>query len=291
MAANKDPFCFSRSKDGKAHTFRGLVQAGGTQAIKIGEICCFNKTAGYWIPVSAVADFVYALAIAAEEQKASSLMGDDVAARYIKFYSLHPDDVFEFQIAAARALALGDGFILTAADSQKLTYSAAGYPVAYNVHDGHYPESGTTIRNQSYAQVQFNPDVTAWGLMISKDRLFLDKPGKILNATANVTLYPEMSGLTLTNTGANDITGHVLPQTPPAGTRFKVFATAATDVGFEPGAGGGIYVEGAKQADGGAVTVDAIADSLEVIADGAGDWHSVAVINSAADQTGGIDVT
>jgi hypothetical protein len=167
-AVNKDPFCYSRSKDGKPLRFKGLVQAGSTQAIKVGEICTWDETTGYFVPVDAVADHRYMLAIAAEEQKASG-RAELVNARYIDFYALHPDDVFEFAIDAARSLALGDPFTLTASDSQKLTYGAGAFAVAICVDDNHYPqEEDTTIRDQSYARVSFNPAVTWWGLRMSQ---------------------------------------------------------------------------------------------------------------------------
>ena len=137
MAVNKEPFVRSRSKDGLPHVFRGVVQAGSTQAIKRGEIVCYGATTGYWTPVTLAAHYVYPLAIAKEEQKAADL------ERYIELYSLHPDDEFEFALDAARSLALGDTFILTASDSQSLTYSASAFPVARCVDDGHYPETGT----------------------------------------------------------------------------------------------------------------------------------------------------
>jgi len=167
-AVNKDSFCYSRSKDGLPVVFKGLVQAGSTQAIKIGEICTWDETTGYFKPVDAVADHRYMLAIAKEEQKASG-RGELVNARYIDFYALCPDDVFEFPLAAAQSLALGDPFTLTASDSQKLTAGAGAFAVAINVGDDHYPqEEDTTIRNQSYARVSFNPAVTWWGLRMSQ---------------------------------------------------------------------------------------------------------------------------
>lgn len=281
-AVNKDPFCHSRNKDGKAHKFHGLVQAGSSQAIKCGELCCFDKTASNWVPVSAAGDFIYPLAISAEEQTAADL------ARFIEFYSLHPDDVFEFVLAAARALALGDAFTVTASDSQKLTYTATGFPICRSVDDGHYPETGTTIRNQSYVRVSFSKHASAWGRLIAGDGVPV--AGMVLETDAAVTLRSHMSGLKLVNLGASGAVAHVLPQTRPAGTFFDAYAAVAQDHGFDPGAAGGIYIEGAKQADDKQVTVDAIGDSLRVTSDANGDWIGEATITSAADQTAGIDI-
>lgn len=282
-AVNKDPFVGSARANNLPDTFLGVVQAGSSQAIKIGEICAYNKTAGYWVPISAVNDYIYALAISAEEQKAAD------SARYMKFYSLHPEDKFEFELAAARSLAIGNCFILTASYSQKLTYSAAENWVARNVDDGHYPETGTTIRNRSYAIVTFNPALTYWGLIRSGQ--FWGSPKLFVTGATALTLYEEQSGLIISNLGGGaDTAIHILPQAARKGTRYKAICQAAFDTGFDPGTAGAIYVEGAKQTDDKYVTVDAIGDSIEVVADGAGDWHADVIVSSAADQTGAIDI-
>ena len=182
MPANMEPFFRSFSKDGVETVFPGKVRAGATQAIKKGEICCFNKTAGYWVPVSAVADAAYPLAIAKVEQKSTDL------ERYMEFYGLHPEDEFEFPMDASRALALGDTFTLTASDSQTLTYSAAGFPVAVCVHDGNYPEAGISIRNQSHVVVRFLENVSWWGY--TQSLAAIPRPRTIVTAD-NLTLRPD----------------------------------------------------------------------------------------------------
>ncbi len=264
-AVNKDPFVRTLNKDGLPCVFRGKVQIGSTQAIKKGELCCFNKTAGYWVPVSAVLDFIYALAISKEEQTADDL------ARYMEFYALHPDDQFEFEIDAARSLALGDTFILTASYSQKLTYSASAYPVARCVDYGHYPQkTDTTIRNRSYAVVSFDPTCSYWGLVLNGSYRGIGK--KVCAPAGSLTLYQEMSGLTILNTGAGAEYLHVLPLNPPAGTYFRAYNTVAQAHGFDPPSDGGIWGTGAKNADGHKMTIDGIGDSIQVIAIGDKDW-------------------
>lgn len=268
MAVNKDPFIRSRSKDGLPKVFRGLVRAGSTQAIKIGEICALNKTAGYFTPITVVNDFIYALAISREEQKSDDL------ERYIEFYALAPEDEFEFQIDAARALALGDTFLLTVSDSQKLTYSATGFPVARCVDDGHYPQkTDTTIRNRSYAVVSFNPACTYWGLVLLGSHWGVEK---VVASSAALTLYGEMSGLLIKNTGAGGAIQHLLPASAPAGTRFRVYNTVAQAHGFSPNSADSIWAKGADNANNKDVSVDAISDALEVIADGLGEWLGIA---------------
>jgi len=281
MAVNKDPFVRSLNKDGLPVVFRGKVQAGVTQAIKRGEICAYNKTAGYFIPVSAVNDFIYALAIAKEEQKADDL------ARYIEFYALAPNDQFEFELDAARALALGDTFLLTASYSQILTYSATGYPVARCVDDGHYPQkTDTTIRNRGHAVVSFNPAVTYWGLVLQGSFWGVEK---VVATAAALTLYAEMSGLLIKNTGAQGALQHLLPASAPAGTRFRTFNTVAQAHGFSPNSADSIWAKGADNTNDKDVSMDAIADSLEVIADGEGEWLGIA--HESGNETASTAVT
>lgn len=280
MATNKDPFVRSTHKDGVPHVMKGLVQAGSDQAIKTGELCAFNKTAGYWTPVDSVSDAMYALAIAKEEQKAADL------TRYIDFYSLRPGDHFEFPITAARSLAMGDMFVIS--DSENLAYAETSWPIAHQVDCGHYPQQNdTTIRNRSYAVVEFALNASAWGLLISGQGLGMKK---VVNVTAAQTLYREMDGLILITTPAANTTGHVLPSDARMGCKFTCIAGAAYDVGFDPGAAGAIYVEGAKQTDDREVTVDAIGDGFSVVADGSDDWFAYQITALAADPTGAVDV-
>jgi hypothetical protein len=283
MAVNKDPFVRTTRKDGLPSTVRLPVQAGTTKEIKIGEICAFNKTASYVTPIDAEADFMYALVIAKEEQKAAD------SARYIEFYDLAPEDEFEFILNAARSLAVGDRFVLTASYSQILTYSATKYPVARCVDGGHYPETGTTIRSQSYARVSFNPACTYYGLISNG---FAWGTPKQITSTSALTLYYEMSGLTILHTGAatTDVE-HILPVagTAPVGTNFKAInLNAATgSVSFNPGTASGIYVDGAKATDNegrGIAQTAATGSYLSIQAIGSNDWYAIADSGSGTAQ-------
>lgn len=282
MAINKDPFAGTKNKDGLPSITRMLVQAGSSQEILIGEVCAFNKTAGYVTPIDAESDFVYALLIAREEQKAAD------SARFIEFYDLHADDEFEFELNAARTLAVGDRFVLTASYSQILTYSAIKYPVARCIDDGHYPETGSTIRTQSYARVVFNPACTYWGLI--KNGCAWNTP-KQVTLTAALTLYYEMSGLTIIHQGAGTAEViHVLPTagTAPVGTNFKAVNLGTTGiVSFEPGSGSSIYVDGSSVGD---ATEQGIAQTaasgayMSIQAIGSNDWYAFADSGSGTAQ-------
>lgn len=285
MPSNMNPFIKSFSNDGKAAMFYGLVKAGSTQAIKMGEIVVRDKTyAGYFSPYATTTlDYIYPMAITAEEQAS----GD--SERYILMYALSPMDVFEYPINAARSLALGDNFVVTSSNSQQLTYDADGHPICSQALYGHYPqETDTTIRNMSYAQVSFNPGFTVWGLLMGA------KTGrgtrKVVNSTSALTLYEYHDGIIITNLGGSGGIAHVLPSTPPLGFKASALAIAADDVGFEIGSQGAFYVEGAKQTDDKNVTVDDEGDSVNAIYIGGGDWFAECVVTSAADATGAIDV-
>lgn len=251
-AINKPAFRYSKSKNGNPDIFKGLVQAGASQTIKIGELCYFNGT--YWTPVTAVADSRYMLAIADEEQKAIG-RAELTAIRYIDFYSLHPDDVFEFAIDAARALALGDTFTLTASDSQKLTYGAGDYAVAMNVSCSHYPqEEDTTIRNQSVAFVTFNPQNTDWGLKRSLD---IRKGRRVISTAVDLILKEtECYGGTLVLVTSNKT---VTIPAIKAGMDFLVMGTGSNIIKVDPPDTTQIRLAGAQLTAG--HTIDSGADA------------------------------
>ncbi len=183
MAENLSPFV--RNKYGSEETiFPGKVQAGSTQAIKRGEICCYNKTAGYWTPISAVADGeLYLLAIANEEQKSTDL------ERFMEFIAPKPGDEFEYEIAASRQVAQGEGFTLTASNSQKLTYSGTAFPVFVACGNDNYPETGTTLTYKTKAVVEMNEKCSFWQVLQG-----MLQRRKMETITANRTLTYEDSG-------------------------------------------------------------------------------------------------
>jgi len=280
MAVNKDPFVRTSRKDGLPYVFKGLVQAGSDQAIKAGELCALNKTAGYWTPVDAASDAIYRLAISKEEQKS------DDGSRYMEFYGLAPGDQFEFACSAeVTALELGDTFVIS--DSQTLANAITSWPIATCVDDGHYPQDeDTTIRNRSYAVVEFGLSASIFGYFSGHGRGLK----KVVGVTTAQTLYKEMDGLILITTASGNTTGHVLPSDAPYGCTFGVIAAGNFDIGFDPGSAGAIYVEGSKQTDDREVTVDAIGDGFFVVSAGNGDWHAYAMTALAADPTGAVDI-
>jgi hypothetical protein len=203
----------------------------------VGEICYFNGT--YWVPVSAVAHHRYPLAIAKEEQKASAL-GEYTSARYMEFYSLHPNDVFEFELAAAAAIAVGDPYTLTASDSQKLTAAAGAFAVAISVGIENYPQAnGTTLESQSYGRFSFNPAATYWGYRFSQ----MVRPGrKVIAVNATATLKEsDMYNSLILITGATTIT---LPPVKPGMDAIFINADG-NDQSIDPNDSDKIRLDGA----------------------------------------------
>ena len=278
MAVNKDPFVYSNRKDGKAHMFKGLVQAGSTQAIKRGEICTWNETTGYFIPIDAVADFRYPLAIAAEEQKVSG-RHELVAARYIKFYSLHPEDVFEFEIVTAAGVAVGDPYTLTATTTQKLTAAAGAFCVASVVGDSHYPqEEDTTIRNQSYARFSFNPAVSYWGFRFSK----LGRSGgrRVLAVTADATILEgDMYNTLIIITGTTTI---ILPAVKP-GMDAIFISGDGNNQNIDPNAADSIRLDGAVLTAGNKIAQTTVGYSCQLLTEGADGFVCISVAGQWTD--------
>jgi len=278
-AVNKDPFVHSKSKDGKPSIFKGLVQAGGSQVIKIGEICTWDETTGYFVPVNAVADHRYMLAIAKEEQKAAG-RAELTAARYIDFYSLDPADVFEFELDAARSLAIGDPFTLTASDSQKLTYGAGAFAVAINVDCGHYPqEEDTTIRNQSYTRVSFNPAVTWWGFRMSQ----LVRGGRrVIAVAADATIKEsDMYNTLILISGTTTIT---LPAVKP-GMDAIFINTDGADQNIDPNASDKIRLDGALLDDGDKIAQSTVGYYCQLITESADGFCCIAPVTTWTDAS------
>nr|MBC8360934.1 hypothetical protein [Candidatus Desulfatibia profunda] len=277
MATNKDPFVYSRNKDGKPVMFKGLVQAGSTQAIKRGELCTWNETTGYFIPVNAVADHRYWLAIAAEEQKASG-RHELTAIRYIDFYALHPNDIFEFALAAAAAIAYGDPYTLTASDSQKLTAAAGAFAVAISVGDGNYPqEEDTTLRNQSYGLFSFNPAVTWWGNRMSQE---VRGGRKVIAVAATETLKEsDMYNSLILISGTTVVT---LPAVKPGMDAVFISADGA-DQSIDPNSADKIRLDGALLDDGDKISQTTIGYYCNLITENADGFCCIAPVGTWTD--------
>ena len=268
MSVNKYPFVKNLSGE-KPLIFPGLVQAGSTAEIKRGELCTYDETTSNFIPVSAVADRRYSLAIANEEQKSDGL------ARYMEFMALRPDDVFEFALDAAAQVALGDGLELTASDSQKLTRDVDGDAVAFVVGISNYPESGTTLRSIASAEVSFNPVYSYWMQRVLKNNL----KKVIVSAAATLTPKIEDCGAEIHATLAQTIT---LPEANvPIGWWIRVVVCLDDVVVIDPKPNTAkIYIKGAAQAAGKYISMTDIGDYVELTWNGT-DWIASASLSGA----------
>lgn len=271
MADNKYPWVKHLEGAYKPQIFPGKVQAGSTQAIKRGEICAFNETSGYWVPVDAAADYAYPLAIANEEQKS------DDSERYMEFLALRLGDVFEFEIDSSAQVELGDGMELTASDSQKLTRDVDGNAVAHVVGIDNYPETGTTLGYRTYAQVVFNAEFSYWEKNVRGKNLV-----KVMAKTEAYTLKLEDCGAIVTNKGADGAVVITAPNAVvPVGWNVKLACMAGQELRFVPKPETAqVYIKGAAQAAGKYASVTDEGDFMHLVWDGT-DWLCYASISGA----------
>ncbi len=191
---------FSKCLDNKTEPtkFPGLVQAGSTQEIEVFDICAFNKTSGYFDPVTAATDAQYGLAVAAEKQSSTAL------ERYMMFYALTPTDVFNYPLNAATAsVGIGDGLVISAAnsDAQTLAIDVDADVVATVYSRDQIPEAGTTISSKSGIQCIFLPKNSYWMMNMLQPNLL-----KTEAVTAARTLRLEDNGTHFHNLGAGAVT-------------------------------------------------------------------------------------
>lgn len=90
--------------------------------------------------------------------------------------------------------------------------------------------------------------------------------------TGDDTLTRAESGSLHTNLGAGAAVTLTLPQDALAGDFFDFAVMAVQQLRIDPGAAGGIYINGAKQTDDLYVWADDEAESVRMVADGNGDW-------------------
>ena len=97
-------------------------------------------------------------------------------------------------------------------------------------------------------------------------------PTIIEHHTASDTLLKEESHSVHTNLGATGAIVLTLPQDAFTGCSFSFVVMAAQELRVDPGAAGAVYIGGAKQTDNKYITANDEAESVELIADGNGDW-------------------
>ncbi|NOS99681.1 MAG: hypothetical protein HOP29_03550 [Phycisphaerales bacterium] len=199
----------------------------------------------------------------------------------------------------ARGLVAGDQCVGVAHEEINNTGASAAKSVrVMTVGDIEHSISGATVADVGRAvyasaddTLTFSPDgnsfvgrVKHW-LTGAKCVVRLGADGPALqhvnHHAAGFTLTAALSGTLHTNLGASGAIVATLPQSPPAGISYRFVCMADQELRLEPGAAGGLYVKGAKQADDKYVSVTDIGDFIELVADGNGDWLAAASINGA----------
>lgn len=103
--------------------------------------------------------------------------------------------------------------------------------------------------------------------------------------TAGDTLTKAESGSLHTNLGATETVTLILPQDAVAGTVFRFAVMAAYELRIDPGAAGGIYINGAKQTDNMYISADDEAETVELVCDGNGDWIAIGAVGTWTVET------
>lgn len=150
----------------------GKFQAGSTQAIKRGELLELTAdTNTRWVPLDS--DFAMAgnVAIAHEEIKAGDRAG------YYEIIVPRPDDVFEFQLAAAGDPLLGAPLYFST--SEVLTETPGTNIVGRVANQAHYPQkqghlsdepsgdAGETVKNTLHVGVVIAAAASFWSAIQS----------------------------------------------------------------------------------------------------------------------------
>ena len=172
MASNKQVW-IGNVDGGGPLIMRGLFDAGSTTAIKRGEILEKTGTGNtVWVPMDSDYDMTAtsdAVAVADEEIKTGDRAG------YYNIIVPRPGDVFEFELAAAGATAVGTSLYYSA--SQKVTVTTGTYILGYAVGQENYPQkqghladdgspdAGTTVKSQTYVRMTFRLAVSYYAAM------------------------------------------------------------------------------------------------------------------------------
>lgn len=163
MATNKARWVRNMNGADRPLVIYGKFQAGATQAIKRGEILELSST--NWIPLDADQAMAAIIAIANEEIKSGDRAG------YYEIIVPRPGDIFEFDLAAGSAIAIGTALYWSS--SEVLTVTAGTNVVGYAAGQEHYPQkqghlsdgegggdAGTSIRSTTKVLMTFKEAVS-----------------------------------------------------------------------------------------------------------------------------------
>jgi hypothetical protein len=149
----------------------GHFQAGGTQAIKDGQI--IELSGGNWIPLAGDRDLSAGVgAIAATK------IEDGDRAGYYPILVPRPGDLWRFQLDASDDLALGTALYPYGTVGEQVTDTAGTNVIGNVAGDAHYPEqghlsvdgspdAGTTLRYQSDVIMSFQASNSYYSLLFT----------------------------------------------------------------------------------------------------------------------------
>lgn len=152
---------------------RGKFAAGASQAIKKGQIIQRTGTSNTeWVPIASDNAMAADVAIANEEIKSGDLAG------YYELIIPRPDDIFEYALATAAAIAVGADLFYSDSETVKATGT---FKLGQSVGEEHYPDfqrhmsdgntsdATTTIASTSYVRMTFAAHVSYFAALCALD--------------------------------------------------------------------------------------------------------------------------
>jgi hypothetical protein len=103
---------------------------------------------------------------------------------------------------------------------------------------------------------------------------------RVRNVLEDEVLVRGETGALVTNLGATGAVTKTLPQNAQTGDTFTFVVASAQELRVNPGAAGGVYINGAKQADGKYISADDEGEAVTLVANGLGDWYAVGAVGS-----------
>lgn len=150
--------------------------------------------------------------------------------------------------------------------------------MAHAVTDDHYPqEEDTTIRNQSYARVSFNPCVSYWGFRFSK----LVSPGRriLTVSTTSTLLEGDMYNTLVLLTGDITVT---LPAVMPGMDVIFININGGTQA-INPNDNDKIRLDGALLDNGDSITQTTVGYNCQLLTEGGDGFVCVAATGTWTD--------
>ena len=140
----------------------------------------------------------------------------------------------------------------------------------YGIHEMNGADYNTYSNNKIVDMV-----TSEYSIIGTHSSVVTDHDGVIEHHTALDTLTNGESGSIHTNLAAASGFALVLPQDAFPGCNFKFTVITAQQLRIDPGAAGGIYINGAKQGDSAYIHASGVGENVELIADGNGDWVAI----------------